>query len=84
MKLVEKVKWIIELNWILIALAVGAIVSLIFIGPAMELNFTMPAIAIRIGIVVAVFIAVLVGGLLLERKISKRFQNKLKGGEKSL
>lgn len=78
MKFVEKMKRI-ELDWILMSLAISAIVSIIFFGLEMKPNFTMPWLAIHIGIVVAVFAAVLVGGSLLERKIISRFQNETKG-----
>ena len=81
MKLIKKIRRI-PLDWILIALAIGAIVSIIFIGPAMKPSFAMPGIAIHVGIVTAVFIAVFICGSLLEQKMAKRFQNELKGGEK--
>ena len=82
MKIFEKIKERIDLELVLIALAFSAIVSIIVLGPEMKLNFAMPWFAIHIGIVIAVFVAILVGGSLLEQKMAKRFQNELKGDKK--
>ncbi len=80
MKLIEKIKK--RVDWILMALACTGVVSIMALGPEMKLNFAMPRLAIHIGIVIAVFIAVFICGLLLEQKMVKNFQNELKGGKK--
>ncbi len=84
MKLVEKIKKQVGLmDWVLISLLCAGIV-LIALGPIIEKNiyfFTL-RLMIRAGIAMIVFITVLIGGSLLEKKIATRFQNKLKGGGK--